>query len=47
MQEESKNSEPGRRTGSDIVLTGATGFVGTVVLYAAVLFLVVLLVYLV
>jgi fatty acyl-CoA reductase len=33
VQERASNSETIRRTGSDIVLTGATGFVGKVVLY--------------
>ena len=33
MQAQATNSDAGRRSGSDIVLTGATGFVGKVVLY--------------
>ncbi|MBT8081341.1 MAG: SDR family oxidoreductase [Gammaproteobacteria bacterium] len=33
MQEQPSNSETDRRNGRDIVLTGATGFVGKVVLY--------------
>ncbi len=33
MQDQEFNSDGGRRGGSDILLTGATGFVGKVVLY--------------